>query len=230
MPYITFKNENALYHAEKGSTWSNHKYIRIENGRYIYPEDLEGNKGTSNKTSGNAKANIQADQESIKKNILSKNETLDTDAKKELNKANASIREGLKKVVDSLKKYAETSAKHNLAAYESVTNIRNRQVNEASEEAYNNVSDFQKAFVEYKDGIREQISNIKNSKLKDSDKNRMIDEILSDYDDYKESIIKIFDASFEPYQETPKTNSRSVNDLASMYAATKYLLNQPLKY
>lgn len=65
MPYITFKNENALYHAEKGSTWSNHKYIRIENGRYIYPEDLEGNSGStkgSSTASGAAKTNIKADQ------------------------------------------------------------------------------------------------------------------------------------------------------------------------
>lgn len=28
-----------LVHGKKGSTWENHKYIRIENGRYIYPEN-----------------------------------------------------------------------------------------------------------------------------------------------------------------------------------------------
>lgn len=26
-----------IEHSAKGSTWKNHKYIRIENGRYIYP-------------------------------------------------------------------------------------------------------------------------------------------------------------------------------------------------
>ena len=30
---------NSIEHAAKGSTWKNHKYIRIENGRYIYPGD-----------------------------------------------------------------------------------------------------------------------------------------------------------------------------------------------
>lgn len=28
-----------LMHSVKGSTWKDHKYVRIENGRYIYPED-----------------------------------------------------------------------------------------------------------------------------------------------------------------------------------------------
>lgn len=30
-----------LEHSTKGSTWGNHKYIAIKNGRYIYPEDLK---------------------------------------------------------------------------------------------------------------------------------------------------------------------------------------------
>lgn len=30
---------NYLVHSSKGTTWGKHKYIRIENGRYIYPED-----------------------------------------------------------------------------------------------------------------------------------------------------------------------------------------------
>lgn len=29
-----------LQHSAKGSHWKNHKYVRVENGRYIYPEDL----------------------------------------------------------------------------------------------------------------------------------------------------------------------------------------------
>lgn len=35
-----------LSHSAKGSTWSKHKYIRKENGRYVYPSDL---KDSSNK-------------------------------------------------------------------------------------------------------------------------------------------------------------------------------------
>lgn len=33
-----------LFHSAKGTSWksSDHKYIAIENGRYIYPEDLKG--------------------------------------------------------------------------------------------------------------------------------------------------------------------------------------------
>ena len=33
---------NQLEHGAKGSTWGNHKYIRKEGNRYIYPEDIEG--------------------------------------------------------------------------------------------------------------------------------------------------------------------------------------------
>lgn len=36
-----------LAHAAKGSSWKKHKYLRIENGRYIYPEDDAGEKGKS---------------------------------------------------------------------------------------------------------------------------------------------------------------------------------------
>lgn len=32
-----------LEHSVKGQTWKNHKYIRKENGRYIYPEDVRVN-------------------------------------------------------------------------------------------------------------------------------------------------------------------------------------------
>lgn len=89
---------------------------------------------------------------------------------------------------------------------------------------------FQEAFVEYKDSVRKQISNIKNARLKDSDKNLMIDEIISNYNKYKESIIKIFDASFKPFKETLKTPSKSVENVSGMHTATKELLNEDLKY
>lgn len=31
-----------FYHSAKGSTWKNHKYIAIKNGRYIYPSKQKG--------------------------------------------------------------------------------------------------------------------------------------------------------------------------------------------
>lgn len=38
---------NELEHSAKGTTWGKHKYIRIENGRYIYAEtDKKGNSKT----------------------------------------------------------------------------------------------------------------------------------------------------------------------------------------
>ena len=33
-----------LKHSAKGTTWSDHKYIRKEGNRYVYPEDVEGTK------------------------------------------------------------------------------------------------------------------------------------------------------------------------------------------
>lgn len=38
---MQYKNES-LEHSFKGTTWPIHKYIRKENGRYIYPPDSEG--------------------------------------------------------------------------------------------------------------------------------------------------------------------------------------------
>ena len=39
--------QNELQHSAKGSHWQkkNHKYIAIENGKYIYPEDVKGGSG-----------------------------------------------------------------------------------------------------------------------------------------------------------------------------------------
>lgn len=36
-----------FYHSAKGSVWSNHKYIAIQNGRYIYPEDIKDTKAAN---------------------------------------------------------------------------------------------------------------------------------------------------------------------------------------
>lgn len=32
--------DDIIMHSAKGTTWSDHKYIAIKNGRYIYPEDV----------------------------------------------------------------------------------------------------------------------------------------------------------------------------------------------
>lgn len=55
-----------LEHAAKGSTWQKHKYIRIENGRYIYPEDLKNN-GTTNGTA--AALNSMQNTPAVKKAV-----------------------------------------------------------------------------------------------------------------------------------------------------------------
>ena len=36
---------NTLSHSVEGSTWKDHKYVAIVNGKYIYPEDLKKEKG-----------------------------------------------------------------------------------------------------------------------------------------------------------------------------------------
>lgn len=51
-----------LYHSAKGTTWKNHKYIAIKNGRYIYPS-----------TSAAAKAKRQGGQARAKRDKLVKN-------------------------------------------------------------------------------------------------------------------------------------------------------------
>ena len=39
-------------HIEHGQKWRKHKYVRIENGRYIYPEDLRKEVGSTNTLAG----------------------------------------------------------------------------------------------------------------------------------------------------------------------------------
>lgn len=39
-----YKAFQVLSHSAKGTTWGKHKYIRKENGRYIYPDDEERNR------------------------------------------------------------------------------------------------------------------------------------------------------------------------------------------
>lgn len=41
-----------LRHSAKGTTWGDHKYIAIENGRYIYPEDVKRSGIGSNRPRG----------------------------------------------------------------------------------------------------------------------------------------------------------------------------------
>lgn len=36
-----------IKHSAKGTTWGKHKYIAIRNGRYIYPEDVQGGKDSN---------------------------------------------------------------------------------------------------------------------------------------------------------------------------------------
>lgn len=49
MSVLTDNDVLELLHSAKGTTWANHKYIAIKNGRYIYPDN--GGGGTSKKGS-----------------------------------------------------------------------------------------------------------------------------------------------------------------------------------
>ena len=51
-------SEEASEALEHGEKWRKHKYVRIENGRYIYPEDLKKELGNSGWMNGNNK-NVQ---------------------------------------------------------------------------------------------------------------------------------------------------------------------------
>ncbi len=51
-----------------GWTWKNHRYVRIENGRYIYPEDLKQNKNKND--NGETNSNMS---DSLKEKLLNAN-------------------------------------------------------------------------------------------------------------------------------------------------------------
>lgn len=40
---------DSFQHSYKGTTWNNHKYVRKENGRYIYPKDSGPSRNPSNR-------------------------------------------------------------------------------------------------------------------------------------------------------------------------------------
>lgn len=42
MHFGSYEEENDFSHSKKGQTWKKHKYIRKENGKYIYPKGTSG--------------------------------------------------------------------------------------------------------------------------------------------------------------------------------------------
>lgn len=72
-----------LIHAAKGSTWSNHKYIRIENGRYIYQGDENDVKPSNSDLSKIDTSNVNLDSQ---KRVDIANDKLDEAGTKQIAK------------------------------------------------------------------------------------------------------------------------------------------------
>ena len=57
MIFMTFDYEDHLEHA-----WTKHKYLRIENGRYIYPKDLITQRRNTNRANNKTKISLYKDR------------------------------------------------------------------------------------------------------------------------------------------------------------------------
>lgn len=54
----------SLFHSAKGSTWEKHKYIKIINGLYFYPDDYIGGRHISNAKDAASKSKSSKDSKS----------------------------------------------------------------------------------------------------------------------------------------------------------------------
>lgn len=89
-----------FYHSAKGTTWKNHKYIAIKNGRYIYPNKRQGfsaRKKTNQSTASNIPIRVFSDVNKINETVF--NSPIDKYA------------DSLKGALDDLKKYAEEASR-----------------------------------------------------------------------------------------------------------------------
>ena len=75
----SWRNElyNSLSHSVEGSTWKEHKYVAIVNGKYIYPEDLK--EDTTTTSSNPNKKSYALDLGEIQNNKASQKSTKTTD-------------------------------------------------------------------------------------------------------------------------------------------------------
>lgn len=54
--YRDFYGSTVISHSAKGSTWKDHKYIKIINGLYFYPDEYKGGRHLTKKTVEKAKS------------------------------------------------------------------------------------------------------------------------------------------------------------------------------
>lgn len=88
-----YKAFQVLSHSAKGTTWGKHKYIRKENGRYIYPADLEKEKQVASRSSQNWK-NSQNQAASVIRNNRSSVVNNMVGAAAKANQIDATIKKG----------------------------------------------------------------------------------------------------------------------------------------
>lgn len=108
-----------FYHSAKGTTWKNHKYIAIKNGRYIYPSKSQGASARKkiNQLSSRS-SNIVKD--SVKNNLRDTRDVKDSaiSIALDIGKIGGSISNtpiekytsSMRKAIDDLKSYAEKAA------------------------------------------------------------------------------------------------------------------------
>lgn len=101
------KKQNELSHSAKGSTWDEHKYVKVVNGLYYYPDSYEGGRHISGlATNGSSKSSSGSSKKSAstKKSTSSKKKesTTKTRAQRGRESIEKSIRSTIKKA-DSAK-------------------------------------------------------------------------------------------------------------------------------
>lgn len=115
-----------LIHSAKGTTWKKHKYIRIENGRYIYPNDKREKENTSKKQSrliGKTGSDVvanrmiqQEEKEFLEKRYSESHEKRTTLRRESINKSARTkiARTSLKKAVSSVGNQKISSVKKSI--------------------------------------------------------------------------------------------------------------------
>lgn len=109
-----------FYHSAKGTTWKNHKYIAIKNGRYIYPSKRQGASARKKMNQLSSKGpNIVKD--SVKNNLRDTRNIKDgaISVVLDIGKIGGSISEtpiekytfSMQKAISDLKNYAEKASK-----------------------------------------------------------------------------------------------------------------------
>lgn len=58
---------NYLIHSAKGTSWKNHKYVKIVNGKYYYSDDLKGEKSSGDIATSQSSAQSYLDSLKVKK-------------------------------------------------------------------------------------------------------------------------------------------------------------------